>query len=595
MALTEQQIKDYYKTQGTSATPLSPAQYEAISVSDLNKSQAPVNVPPPPVPTPVPMAGIQATIDANAKVLTGNVTTPSGAVIDSATGKVVTPPPEKPVDTTTGGVAALFAKYFPKPPESTVDTYKTLSEEAGIAAKETELQAKQQAVKESQSKLATINAKIAGISAQSQADVLALEGQGRGITKDILTRQAQETSRQYAIRALPIQAEALAAQAEVASAQGDATLASSILEQAQGHLDTIFGIHKTDAENQYKYQVDLFNTVYDIATKDQQKQLDAKKEITTKNQTAKTDALNNAQSISATALSNGQANIASQISALIPPDINSKTFEEDLQKYNAKVAGLQGQVKPDEAKQLQIQKLRLENQKLIDEIENKSGTAASEDLYAYAAQYADTGKLPSPAELKLSGLNVGQVTTIAKQLPKPNGAIVSTNTGTKSQSLSPTQEASYIAMNEIVNQTIPSLKDRFGKISTGIVGGLGGLVYTSQDKQDYLSFRQEFLSKLLVARSGAAVTEQEYARYSKLLPTTFNQPFFLGGDGAKKLNSLETSMKTNLDNILNTQQLSIYGYSKVNVNGVQRTVGEILDIGGTQYKVLPDGTLTDII
>src|SRR3990167_3809789 len=57
---------------------------------------------------------------------------------------------------------------------------------------------------------------------------------------------------------------------------------------------------------------------------------------------------------------------------------------------------------------------------------------ASDDLLAYASQYADTGKLPTPAELKLSGLSVGQVTAMAKQTPKPNGALVSTNTGVKS-------------------------------------------------------------------------------------------------------------------------------------------------------------------
>ena len=150
-------------------------------------------------------------------------------------------------------------------------------------------------------------------------------------------------------------------------------------------------------------------------------------------------------------------------------------------------------------------------------------------------------------------------------------------------------------MNEIVNKTLPDLRDRFGKINTGLLGGIGGAIFTSQDRQDYNTFRAEFLSKLLVARSGAAVTEQEYARYAELLPTNFNQVFFLGSDGDKKLSSLETSMKTNLDSSLASKQQSIYGYSKVDVGGTQRTVGEVVDIAGTQYKVLPDGTLTDII
>jgi hypothetical protein len=80
-----------------------------------------------------------------------------------------------------------------------------------------------------------------------------------------------------------------------------------------------------------------------------------------------------------------------------------------------------------------------------------------------------------------------------------------------------------------------------------------------------------------------------------MLPTVWNQSFFLGSDGLKKLNSIEKSMKANLDNTLNSNQLSIYGYSDVNVNGTKMKVGEVIDIGGTNYRVLPDGTLTDII
>jgi hypothetical protein len=180
-------------------------------------------------------------------------------------------------------------------------------------------------------------------------------------------------------------------------------------------------------------------------------------------------------------------------------------------------------------------------------------------------------------------------------MSKPSGALVSTNTGVKPSSLSPTQEDGIIALSEIVTQSIPSMKDRFGKIATGVLGGIGGKIWTSQDRQDYLTFRQEFLNKLLKARSGGAVTEEEYGRYADMVPGTFNQPFFLGSDGLQKLTSLETSMKASLDNTLNSNQLSIYGYSDVNVNGTKMKVGEVIDVGGTNYRVLPDGTLTDII
>jgi hypothetical protein len=54
-------------------------------------------------------------------------------------------------------------------------------------------------------------------------------------------------------------------------------------------------------------------------------------------------------------------------------------------------------------------------------------------------------------------------------------------------------------------------------------------------------------------------------------------------------------MKQTLDNELKSKQLSIYGYSTVNVGGVPRKVGEVLDMNGTKLRVLPDGTLTDNI
>jgi len=189
--------------------------------------------------------------------------------------------------------------------------------------------------------------------------------------------------------------------------------------------------------------------------------------------------------------------------------------------------------------------------------------SVNENALAYAQRYASTGTLPNPSELKLSGLSVSQVTELARNLPKPDGALIDNNTGVKPSSLSAAQEAGITAMNEIVTKTMPALKDRFSKINTGLVGGTLGSLFTSQDRQDYNTFRAEFLSKLLVARSGAAVTEQEYERYSKLLPSNFNQLFFLGSDGGKKLNSLSNSMQTNLDSTLNTNQLSVIGYSDV--------------------------------
>src|SRR3990167_4223374 len=87
----------------------------ASSTPTINSSvlmqRSSVQPPTPTTPTPVSIAGGQAVIDANAKALTA--TTPSGAIVDTTTGALITPPPPTPTETPTSrGLDALFAKYF---------------------------------------------------------------------------------------------------------------------------------------------------------------------------------------------------------------------------------------------------------------------------------------------------------------------------------------------------------------------------------------------------------------------------------------------------------------------------------------------------
>ena len=386
-------------------------------------------------------------------------------------------------------------------------------------------------------------------------DLQGLRGVGakEGVTEAVYGQQAAEVTREAMVRILPLQA-------QLAMAQND-------VEMAQQRTDTLFKIYKEDADRRVDFYNAQIKAVYDDSTKKEQRQYDAN--ISQKNYErdlikTQIDAQNK---IANTLLSNGNMAGYNAVMGIKPPSDFS-----GLNKYNKEIG----------------------ETVLKYGVISETG-ATNPNLQAYASQYADTGKLPNPSELKYSGLTVGDVTSMAKQMSKPAGALVSTNTGVKSSALSPTQETAITALSEIVNKTLPSLKEQFPKIATGVVGGIGGKIWTSQDRQDYITFRQEFLSKLLLARSGAAVTEQEYERYSNMLPTVWNQAFFLGSDGLKKLNSLETSMKASLDNTLNSNQLSIYGYSDVNVNGTKMKVGQIIDIGGTNYRVLPDGTLTDII
>ncbi len=544
----------------------------AIPVDTLN-TPAPTVPPAPLPPTPsIPNTGANVDISANTPIVSPTPLTPPVSI--PTTDQATQP--------------AWYQRLLDSiKPTSATDTMNSLSTTAGIDTKQTDYNTKQQALLDAQANLTGINARLSAINANANAIPIQNQqnAQGRGITVAGEQPITAAALRENALKAIPLQTEALVAQAGVAAAQGNAQLAQSILQQAQDHVDKTFQIQMSDAQNEYNYKKDIIDHYYDFATKEQQAQLDAKKTKDAQDFTLLQNNLNNGQSIATEAMKNGQGALAAKITSLDP---KSPTYVNDLAKLQSQVidpnAGLD-----TELKRAQLLKLQKELNP-----GNDSGTV-NEDLHAYGSQYADTGKLPSPAALKLSGLNIGQVTSYAKQLPKPNGSLVSTNTGTKSSAINADEESAITASYELLNNTLPRLKELFPKLFTGVLGGLGGKIYTTQDKQDYNTFRQEFLSKLLLARSGKVVSPAEYDRYSNLLPTTFNQPFFLGSDGSKKLNSLETSIKTSLDNTLNDKQLSIYGYSKVDVNGTQRTVGEVLDIGGTKYKVLPDGTLTDII
>jgi hypothetical protein len=248
------------------------------------------------------------------------------------------------------------------------------------------------------------------------------------------------------------------------------------------------------------------------------------------------------------------------------------------------------------------------------------GNVPSPDLSAFAADYAATGKLPTASSLP-KGISVGSIATLAKQLPKPKGAIVSTPTGVPSSTLTADQSKGITAMNEIVNDTLPFMMQKWEEAQrtnlggTGVVGWISSKVIPSKAMTEYEQARDEYLSKLLVARSGAAVTETEYARYSALVPGAGNTPFGLGASGDTKLRSLDNLMKTNFDNYLNSNQLSVFGYSTIDVPsrdltvsfntpyGTQNmqtrskpsklTVGEIVENEyGQQGLVLPDGTIS---
>lgn len=274
-----------------------------IPATSLNQNQTAATIPTPKTTDyGSALASGNAILGSNASSLTGSSTTSTD-----------------PLD--------LLNKYLAgsTPPPSAADQYATDYANAGIDAKTQTANADAAAVKAAQAKLAATTAQIQGLTAEATGQKL-LQENTFGTTGNTVGQQAQ-IDRNYAVKAIPLQIQALAQQAEVAGAQGNAQLSQAILTQAQQHLDTVFQIHQQDATNQYNFLKSLRDSVFQYATTQQQNQLAAQQKASDQAFTTQQNNLNYAQDLAKTALTNGQSGIASQILALDP---TSPTYRNDV-------------------------------------------------------------------------------------------------------------------------------------------------------------------------------------------------------------------------------------------------------------------------
>lgn len=216
----------------------------AIPVSDLTPA-APV-----PMPSKLVPADPGNVVGANNA---GLATASNGMLTYDSTSNQLVPNTNEAATapTATDNFSSLFNQYMgmQEAPPNTADIY----------AKE----ARAGQLKQKQESVNNYTAQLNSIVAKSQADQLRLEGQGRGITDVIIGGQQAQINREAAIAALPVQA-------QLAAAQGD-------LEMAQQHVDKMFQIKSQDALAQYQYKSKVVDAVYNFATTQEQRRLDALK------------------------------------------------------------------------------------------------------------------------------------------------------------------------------------------------------------------------------------------------------------------------------------------------------------------------------
>jgi hypothetical protein len=287
------------------------------------------------------------------------------------------------------------------------------------------------------------------------------------------------------------------------------------------------------------------------------------------------------------AVKNGQSELVSQFSKIDPL---SPTFNQDLAKVQSQVTN-SDVILDRRLKQAQVNKLQSE----ADTIVGKNG-GNSNDLLAYASDMASTGNLPKPPEVKASGLSVGQVADMARQIPQPKGFIASANTGVKDQKVPSTEQADYQKLYNIIEST-KRLKELDAKRTGGVFAGSLGKVFggTPQGEAQgaYIALRNSIVDDISRMQSGAALSEEEQKFYQDYLPGRLSEPFGLGQNSNDVIDNFNSIMTNRLNERLATNGLQIYGFSTVDLGGRTYKIGDTIELdNGKTGTVLPGGKIS---
>ncbi len=477
----------------------------------------------------------------------------SGAALPGATAPTTpvaptTPTTPAPVEDTS--LMSFLKKYLPggvvqKAPTSLLETRNTLNTSEDIAGKTKEVN--------------DLTAQLKTITDSTTAGQLGLETKDVSTTQGIVDRKQGQLARENAIKALPIAAALNAAQGR--------------LDTAKGNITEMLGLIAKDNELNYQFEKDQIDYAMQFANADQKDalqkrkdELDAKKVEDDRFATLRNGYVD-------AAIKEGDFATAGKLAAASTKD-----------ELSSLSAGITHKTSPLE--QAQIDNLRSQ----ILERNNTTGSSFDPaSVIAYAQQYASTGQIPTG----LPKGTFGVVSEVAKELPKVKGEIVDNNTNIKSGKLTATQADGYAALRDLTNK-LTEAKTLFSKLNTGFLGGTFGNTIQSNDRQAYNVLRGEITDLLARARTGAAISATEEALYKDKIPGTYNQSFFIGASGENKLDGLNKSISDKLDAGLRANGVSMYGFSKVKLGGKEYTVGDVIDVNGTQGRVNPDGSITKL-
>lgn len=190
-----------------------------------------------------------------------------------------------------------------------------------LPSAEKSFQQQQKYLKPKEDAVNRLSGQLNAINQSRDAEMLRLEGQGRGQTSGFIGGEQARINREATIQAMPVQA-------QLAIAQDD-------LESARTYASQLFTAQMQDAQNRYNYKKEVNATIFNFLNQQEQRQLALKDKEDDRAFTREQNNLSMKDSWAKTAIEYGQSSVAGAMMALDP---RSPTFAEDI-------ARLQGQVR----------------------------------------------------------------------------------------------------------------------------------------------------------------------------------------------------------------------------------------------------------
>ncbi|WP_295133383.1 hypothetical protein [uncultured Reyranella sp.] len=320
----------------------------------------------------------------------------------------------------------------------------------------------------------------------------------QGDTQGFATREAQNAARTDAIETMRLAALTEAAQGNLALAEKHATDA---INAKYGQIEADI---RTAKQNIYAN--------YDTFTAEEKKRADALLLSLDAQDGFVAQQKQDAKDISALAITAAQNGADALTLRTIQ---NAKSADDALNIMAAK--GLVVDPIKRQKDQLEIQKTKAEIAKL-----NADASGSGLDptnLIAYAQQYASTGAIPTGLPKGAFGV----VAQYAKEMPKPDGSLISATTGIKDSKIPAAEQDDISRLYNIVQLT-SKLKELDSERASGVVGGTLGKVFGSDAQAQYLTTRKAIVDEISRMQTGAALTTQEQSFYEGYLPGRFTAP-----------------------------------------------------------------------